>query len=420
MGEVRVIPLTGIPEVTPGDDLAALLVRAIESERLRLEDDDIVAVTQKVVSKAEGRVVAEGPDGKVAWVARETQRVVATREELVIAETRHGFVCANAGVDASNVAPGFLTLLPEDPDGSAERIRNAIADATGARIGVVVTDTFGRAWRQGVVNVAIGCAGLPSIVDLRGSKDAVGRVLEATIVAMADEVAAASGLVMGKAGGIPAAVVRGVRAEEAPLPASELIRSPEEDLFRESLQQTLTSIRAAVRFGRGDVPRAPVEDAVRAALHAARVAFSALDEEGEGADRWLFVGVRPGPVRLRLEAALDDAYGPTLAEAPLLIVPLIACAEVGGSDVDGSSPERDAVRIRAGAGIQSLRLALHAQGFSSSWSGATLGRRVETLDALGIADEWTPLGVIAAGPSSSEPVPPASPLDVGESLRMTS
>jgi coenzyme F420-0:L-glutamate ligase/coenzyme F420-1:gamma-L-glutamate ligase len=231
---LEVIPIPGIPEVTEGDDLAALIIAAMGSSGLELEGGDIVVVTQKVVSKAEGRVVPERPVGKAGWVRRETHRVVARRGDLVIAETRHGFVCANAGVDASNVAEGFLTLLPDNPDASAQGIRGKLEAATGAPVGVVVTDTFGRPWRTGVVNVAIGCAGLPAVVDLRGTRDAMGRVLEVTVVALADEVAAAAGLVMGKAAGVPAAIVRGLHPEGPHAPASALVRSPEEDLFRES------------------------------------------------------------------------------------------------------------------------------------------------------------------------------------------
>jgi len=230
--EIRGLP--GLPEVLPGDDVAAHILAALRATRLELLDGDVVVVTQKVVSKAEDRLVREDPDGKAAWVARETRRVVARRDDLVIAETHHGFVCANAGVDASNVPQGMLSLLPVDPDASAERIRAALADATGADVGVVVTDTFGRPWRRGLVNVAIGCAGLPSIVDLRGTKDARGRVLEVTLVALADEIAAASGLVMGKADGVPVAVVRGLTVEGAPSPARDLVRPPDEDLFRGS------------------------------------------------------------------------------------------------------------------------------------------------------------------------------------------
>jgi coenzyme F420-0:L-glutamate ligase/coenzyme F420-1:gamma-L-glutamate ligase len=229
---VEIIPVPGIPEIVPGDDLGGIVATGIREARISLQDGDVVVVTQKVVSKAEGRVVPEQPDGKARWVERETVRVVARRGDLLIAETRHGFVCANAGVDASNVGEGLLTLLPEHPDASAERIRTAVMATSGAAVAVVITDTFGRAWRRGLVNVAIGAAGLPSLIDLRGTSDATGRTLEVTVMALADEVAAASGLVMGKSEGVPVAVIRGVRSDGPNLPAAELVRPPDEDLFR--------------------------------------------------------------------------------------------------------------------------------------------------------------------------------------------
>ena len=190
---IELIPLEGLPEVEPGDDLASLLEPSLR--RYGASEGDVVAITQKVVSKAEGRIVPG--DDRASWVARESVAVVARRGDLLITRTKHGMVCANAGVDASNVAPGFLTLLPEDPDASAERLQGELAARLGlARLGVVVTDTFGRPWREGVVDVAIGCAGMPAVLDLRGTVDDHGAVLEATVVALADAVAAASGLVM--------------------------------------------------------------------------------------------------------------------------------------------------------------------------------------------------------------------------------
>jgi coenzyme F420-0:L-glutamate ligase / coenzyme F420-1:gamma-L-glutamate ligase len=192
---IEIIPVEGLREVRPGDEVAGLLGPKLAE--LGLRHGDVVAVTQKIVSKAEGRIVPDGGESRTAWAEREARRIVARRGDLVIAETRHGFVCANAGVDASNVEPGFLSLLPEDPDGSAESIRKGLEQSLGISVGVVVTDTFGRTWRRGVVNVAIGCAGLPAALDLRGTPDQHGTTLEATIVALAVEVAAASGLVMG-------------------------------------------------------------------------------------------------------------------------------------------------------------------------------------------------------------------------------
>ena len=232
---IEIWPVEGLPEIVHDDDLAALLAGPLRSMGAR--DGDVVAVTQKIVSKAEGRVVPDGGDGRSVWVTRETRRVVARRGDLIIAETHHGFVCANAGVDASNVEEGFVSLLPVDPDASAEALRTSLAQRLGlSRLGVVITDTFGRPWRNGLVNVAIGCAGLPAIIDLRGNADHHGRALEVTVVALADEVAAASGLVMGKSARVPVALIRGVDLTAgAPGRAVDLIRAPDEDLFREGV-----------------------------------------------------------------------------------------------------------------------------------------------------------------------------------------
>jgi coenzyme F420-0:L-glutamate ligase/coenzyme F420-1:gamma-L-glutamate ligase len=228
---VRIEPVLGLPEVVAGEDLVALLAGPLHA--MGAAEGDVLVVTQKIVSKAEGRVVpVEGGDAR-AWIARETIRVVARRGDLLIAETRHGFVCANAGIDASNVDEGTVSLLPEDPDASAERLRSGLAERLGASCGVVVSDTFGRPWRIGVVNVAIGCAGLPAAVDLRGEPDDRGRILETTIVAFADEIAAAGGLVMGKTARVPAALVRGLTIDARPPGrARDLVRPPAEDLFR--------------------------------------------------------------------------------------------------------------------------------------------------------------------------------------------
>ncbi len=229
---IQIWPVEGLPEIRPGDDLTAILAEPLRSTGVR--EGDVVIVTQKIVSKAEGRVVPDEGEGRSAWVERETHRVVARRGDLVIAETRHGFVCANAGVDASNVEAGFVSLLPLDPDASATALRDGLVRALGVKaLGVIVTDTFGRPWRNGLVNVAIGCAGLPAVVDLRGGVDHHGRELEVTIVALADEIAAASGTVMGKASRVPAALVRGIDIDQAPHGhAQDLVRPTAEDLFR--------------------------------------------------------------------------------------------------------------------------------------------------------------------------------------------
>jgi coenzyme F420-0:L-glutamate ligase / coenzyme F420-1:gamma-L-glutamate ligase len=237
---LRVVPLGGIGEVTTGADIAGLIAAAVAPARPdgpALHDDDVVVVTQKIVSKAEGRLVAIDDDdagAKLALVAQESARVLRRRGDLVISETRHGFVCANAGVDLSNVAEGTAALLPDDADRSARRIRAGLRRALGVAVGVIVSDTFGRPWRRGVTDVAIGCAGVAAVVDLRGTLDAGGRVLAATEVCVADQLASAAELVMGKDRGVPVALVRGV-PQEWLRPASvkaEVIRPPEEDLFR--------------------------------------------------------------------------------------------------------------------------------------------------------------------------------------------
>ncbi len=230
--------MVGLPEVRAGDVLAALISEACDGVRgPALAGGDVVVVTQKVVSKAEGRVVALDPDDADArrrLVEGEAVRVLRRRGELLITETTHGFVCANAGVDLSNLERGQAALLPVDPDRSARRIRDGLRARTGMEVGVIVSDTFGRPWRRGSTDVAIGCAGVAAVVDLRGTDDAFGRPLEVTEVAVADELASAAELVMGKAASVPVAVIRGVDPtwlRESSVRA-ETVRPPAEDLFR--------------------------------------------------------------------------------------------------------------------------------------------------------------------------------------------
>ena len=227
MSELRVLPFEGVREIVEGDDLAQLL---LEHAPVPLADDDVVVVTQKVVSKAEGRVVEETRRDEV--MAIESTRVLRRLGGMVIAETRHGFVCANAGIDASNVDEGLIALLPVDPDASARRIRSRISHLAGIDVGVVISDTFGRAWRVGQTDVAIGVAGFKPFADYRGTLDANGRVLTATQICVADELAGAAELVMGKARRVCAALVRGAEIEGGRASAREIVRSPDQDLFR--------------------------------------------------------------------------------------------------------------------------------------------------------------------------------------------
>jgi coenzyme F420-0:L-glutamate ligase / coenzyme F420-1:gamma-L-glutamate ligase len=233
---LTVIPIAGVPEVRAGDELATLIADAAAAQGTPLADRDCVVVTQKVVSKAEGRLVALDPDDRAArraLIDAESVRVLRRRGDLVISETRQGFVCANAGVDLSNVEAGWAALLPVDADRSARHVRDALRARAGVDAAVVVSDTFGRAWRLGLTDVAIGIAGLAGVVDLRGGQDGMGRALQVTEVAVADEVAGAAELVMGKAARVPAAIVRGLdpawfRAGSG----RELVRAPADDLFR--------------------------------------------------------------------------------------------------------------------------------------------------------------------------------------------
>ena len=250
MSEIRVIGLPGLPEIREGDDLAALIVSAIRlTNKVEIAERDVVVIAQKIVSKAEGRTVgldsvtpsprarewaeAYVKDPRVVEVVLvQSRRVVRMERGVIISETAHGYVCANAGVDASNTPDGTVVLLPTDPDASARRIRVALERALGVRLAVIVSDTFGRPWREGLVNVALGVAGLAPIVDYRGQLDSHRRPLRVTMMAVADELASAAELVMGKTSGVPVAIIRGFDYEARSSSGRELIRDAELDLFR--------------------------------------------------------------------------------------------------------------------------------------------------------------------------------------------
>lgn len=232
---IGIHPVRGLPEISEGDDLALLIGDLLAESGLGLQPGDVVVVTHKVVSKAEGRMVEledDGPHSHRHLVESESAAVLRRRGDLVITETRHGFICANAGVDRSNVGPGRAVLLPVDPDRSARRIRSRLIQRFGVEVAVVITDTFGRPFRRGLTDVAIGVAGFKPIRDLRGTPDDHDRVLEVTEVAVADEIAAAADLAKGKVGGIPVAIVRGLSLPAEEGSATELIRPAPEDLFR--------------------------------------------------------------------------------------------------------------------------------------------------------------------------------------------
>lgn len=246
---IQVIGVTGLPEVLEGDDVASLIVDAVRQAELNIVERDIFVVAQKIVSKAEGRVVpldsidpsarasewaaAYDKDARVVEVVlRESRRIVRMESGVLISETEHGFVCANAGVDTSNVREGTVTLLPKDSDESAQKIRALLEEAFGVGLAVIVSDTFGRPWREGLVNVALGVSGIAPLIDYRGQQDSHGRAMKVTVMAIADELASAAELVMKKSASIPVAIVRGSDYETRDASAMELVRAPGLDLFR--------------------------------------------------------------------------------------------------------------------------------------------------------------------------------------------
>jgi coenzyme F420-0:L-glutamate ligase / coenzyme F420-1:gamma-L-glutamate ligase len=389
-----VVPLPGMPEVRPGDDLARLLLEAVGRAGLTLADGDVLAVTSKVVAKAEGRLVPLPPDqpgrerAHQEAVAAETARVVARRGRLVIAETRHGLVGANALVDASNAGGDRLVLLPADPDASAARLRADLAALDGHDVAVVVTDTLGRPWRLGQTDVAVGLAGMGALDDWRGRADGDGRPLEVTEVAVADEVAAAADLVKGKASRVPAALVRGVARPDGEGRARDLVRPAADDLFR-----TAGTAEDLFSFLEGGPPPAgflpdPVDPGtIERAVAAAR----AVPLPGER--RFQVVPV-PDGARPACLAALSPAPL-VLAAAPVLLAcglaaPGAAADRPAGADAPG-------VELAAGGAVRTLVLGLHALGVAAAFEPAGDPAQADALAAaLGLVP-WRALGLLAAG-----------------------
>jgi coenzyme F420-0:L-glutamate ligase/coenzyme F420-1:gamma-L-glutamate ligase len=246
---IQIIPLAGLPEIGPGDDLSRLIAEAVKEQDLRVAEGDLFVVAQKIVSKAEGKIISldsiQPSKRAEEWAAEyqkdarvielvlsEARRIVRMERGVIVAETRHGFVCANAGVDASNAPAGTAILLPDDADRSARALQTCLKKDFGVHVAVIVADSFGRPWREGLVNVALGVAGIAPLVDYRGKRDAGGRTLQATVIARADELAAAAELVMGKIDRVPVAIVRGVASKEESGSGRDLIRSAATDLFR--------------------------------------------------------------------------------------------------------------------------------------------------------------------------------------------
>jgi coenzyme F420-0:L-glutamate ligase/coenzyme F420-1:gamma-L-glutamate ligase len=401
VSELSVRPLRGLPEVRPGDDLAGLIAAADPA----LLDGDVVVVTSKVVSKAEGRLVAAGPD-------REATRQAAVDAESVREVARHGFVLASAGVDTSNVDAGQIALLPLDSDASAARLRAGLAARLGVEVAVVVSDTVGRPWRRGLTDVAIGVAGMAARSDLRGRRDRYGNLLEMTEVAVADEVAAAAELVLGKLDGVPVAVLRGLPLEpEDGAGVRALLRPDEEDMFSlgtaEAMRAAVPARRSVREFADRAVDPAALRRALDAALtapaphHTHPVRFVLVRERRnrlveQMAAAWRADlegdGLAPEAVRARL------ARGRLLASAPELVVPvLVRDGAHSYPDPRRRAGEERMFVVAGGAAVQGLLVALAAEGLGACWVGSTLFCPQVARSALELPADWEPLGAVVLG-----------------------
>lgn len=428
---IEITAVAGLPEITEGDDLAALIAAAAPA----LADGDVLAVTSKIISKAEGRVIraassARDSAEREAAIDAETVRVVARRGPVKITETRHGLILAAAGVDNSNSAPGTLVLLPEDPDASARRLRAALRERLGVRVGIVVTDTLGRPWRMGQTDTAIGLAGVTPATDLRGQPDSYGNPLEVTVAAVADEIAAAADLVKPKLANTPVAVVRGlahlVTGEDGP-GAAALIRAPAEDMFRYGPSEVLSARRTVRDFAPGPVDGEAVRRAVGAAFTAPAPHHSvpwrfAIVESARARKELLDAMLEAWIADLRRDGFSEEsitrrtARGEPLRRAPLLVIPcLVTDAAHPYPDQRRGRAEREMFLVSMGAGVQNLLVALAAEGLGSCWVSSTMFCPEVARAVLDLPPEWQPMGTVGVG-HPAQPPPPRPDRDPGRYL----
>ena len=420
---LQIWAIDGIGEVRDGDDIAALIAATDPN----LVDGDVVVVTSKIVSKAEGRIV----DGdRESAIDGETVRLVAQRGATRIVETRHGFVLAAAGVDASNVPKGTVALLPEDPDRSAGRIRAGLRRRLGVTVAVLVTDTFGRPWRNGLTDVAIGAAGISVLDDHRGRVDAHGHALEMTVTAIGDELAAAAELVKGKLSGRPVAVVRGLRYDVDPdaLGARAMVRPAAEDMFRlgttEAMQQAVLGRRTVRQFTDEPVDRLTVDRAIAAAVtapaphHTTPWRFVVVAERAkELLDAMLDAWV----VDLRRDNFTEEQIarrtrrGDVLRAAPLVVVPCLVTAGAAHDypDENRATAEREMFLVAMGAAVENFLVTLAADGWGSAWVSSTMFCKPLVRDVLDLPNGWDPMGAVAIG-RPAQPAADRPPRDVAE------